>query len=79
MLSKGVTMGARMGGKIKTVTYVLAGALALMACSVLRLGLGSGLYRGFTLAALVVFIISVFFAIISFFDYVSIYIKTPKS
>ena len=78
MLAKGITMGARMGGKIKTVTYVLAGALALMASSVTRLGWGGGLYRGFTLAAVAVFIVSVIIAIVSFFDYIRIYIKAPK-
>ena len=31
MLKKGIALGARMGGKIKTVTYVLSGALALLA------------------------------------------------
>ena len=79
MLAKGVTLAARMGGKIKTVTYVLAGALALMASSVLRLGLSSELYRVLSLSAGAIFIISVIIAIVSFFDYVSVYIKTPKS
>jgi len=79
MLKKGVTMGARMGGKIKKVTYVLAGALALVATSVVRLGIGIDFYHTITLAALVVFVISVVFAIISFFDYLSVYIKIPKN
>ena len=57
MLAKGVAMGARMGGKIKTVTYVLAGALALMASSVTRLGLSEGLYKGLGIAAVAVFVI----------------------
>jgi len=76
MLKKGVAMGARMAGKIKTVTYVLAGALALMASSVVRLGGDAVLYRGLTIAAVAVFIVSVIIAFISFFDYVSVYSKT---
>ena len=79
MLAKGVALGARMIGKIKTVTYIMAGALALMASSVLRLGLSGSFYRSLTLAAVAVFIVSVIIAIVSFFEYVSIYRKTPKS
>jgi len=74
MLKKGVTMGARMGGKIKTVAYVSAGALALLASSVQRLGLDE-FYRIFVTAATVVFALSVIIAVISFFDYVSVWRK----
>jgi len=76
MLKKGIAQGARMGGKIKTVTYILAGALALLATSVLRLGIGVAFYRVLTVAAVVVFLISVILAVVSFFDYVSVYNKT---
>ena len=76
MLQKGVSMGARIGGKVKTVTYVLAGALSLLASSVKRLDIGRGLYNGLTMAAVIVFVISVIIAIISFFDYLSVYNKT---
>ena len=79
MLKKGITMGARMGGKIKTVTYMLAGALALLASSVVRLGIDTNFYRILTIAAVVVFILSVLFSLVSFFDYVSVYIKTPDN
>ena len=77
MLRKGITLGARPGGKIKTITYVLAGALALMASSVVRLGMGRPLYRVLAIAAGVVFVVSVIIAVISFFDYLSVYNKTP--
>ena len=70
-------MGARIGGKIKTVTYILAGALALMASSVKRLAMDGAFYRWLVMAAECVFIISVIFAVVSFFDYVSIYKKAP--
>ena len=76
MLKKGIAMGARMGGKIKTVTYVLAGGIALLASSVQRLGMGAELYNTLAAAAAVVFGISVLIAIVSFFDYVSVYRKT---
>ena len=77
MLRKGISMGARIGGKIKTVTYILAGALALLASSVLRLGMSKTCYKWLTMAAVAVFIISVILAIVSFFDYVIVYNKTP--
>jgi CDP-diacylglycerol--glycerol-3-phosphate 3-phosphatidyltransferase len=76
MIKKGIAMGARMGGKIKTVAYVLAGGLALMASSAVRLGLG-GFYRGIAIAAISVFTVSVIIAIVSLFDYIFVYIKTP--
>jgi CDP-diacylglycerol--glycerol-3-phosphate 3-phosphatidyltransferase len=77
MLKKGIAMGARMGGKIKTVTYILAGGLALLASSLVRLGIGGGVPRGLIISAEVVFLISVIIAVVSFFDYVSVYSKTP--
>jgi CDP-diacylglycerol--glycerol-3-phosphate 3-phosphatidyltransferase len=75
MLRKGIAMGARIGGKIKTVTYILAGACALLAASIVRLGFGDTIYRTVSLAAEVIFIISVIFSALSFFDYVSVYRK----
>ena len=77
MLKKGISLGARAGGKIKTIAYISAGGLALLASSVLRLGMGSGIYRAFTIAAIAVFVVSVIIAVISFFDYVLVYVKTP--
>jgi len=78
MLKKGVALGARMGGKIKTVTYVLAVALALLASSALRLGLDGGFYRVLAMTASVVFVISVIIAVLSFFDYVGVYRGSRK-
>ena len=77
MLKKGITMGARMGGKIKTVTYILAGGLALLAASVIRLSLGSGLSQWIVLASRVVFGLSVLVAVISFIDYLVIFTRSP--
>jgi CDP-diacylglycerol--glycerol-3-phosphate 3-phosphatidyltransferase len=77
MLRKGITMGARIMGKLKTVTYVLAAALALLVSSLLRLGLGSGIIGLVKLGAGVVFFVSVFLSVLSFMDYLSVYRKTP--
>ena len=77
MLKKGIALGARMGGKIKTVAYILAASLALLASSAARLGLDGEFHRWFAFGAKAVFIVSVIIAAISFFDYLSVFIKTP--
>jgi CDP-diacylglycerol--glycerol-3-phosphate 3-phosphatidyltransferase len=75
MLRKGIAQGARLGGKIKTVTYILAGALALLASSLIRLGLSGELFGYVVFAARAVFGFSVILAIVSFLDYVRVYRK----
>jgi len=75
MLKKGITQGARPGGKIKTVTYILAGALALLAASAARLGFDGELYRWLVISARAVFGLSVVMSIVSFLDYVTVYRK----
>ena len=75
MLRKGIAQGARLGGKIKTVTYILAGGLALLASSLARLGLGGELFGYVVLAARAVFGFSVIMAIVSFLDYIRLYRK----
>ncbi|MDR2049712.1 MAG: CDP-diacylglycerol--glycerol-3-phosphate 3-phosphatidyltransferase [Treponema sp.] len=77
MLRKGVAMGARMAGKIKTVAYISACALALLAVSVRRirvLRFGSiGLVPVVSTAAAAVFAVSAALAVFSFADYVRVY------
>ena len=80
MLKKGVTMGARMSGKIKTVFYIVAVGAALLAASVERLDICSlSLLLYIKIGAFVLFIISVILAVVSFADYITIYIKTGKN
>ena len=79
MLKKGAAMGARLCGKIKTVTYIIAGGAALLAVSFKRLGENETLFSYIKTGALVIFIISVIFAVISFIDYLIIYKKTPNT
>jgi CDP-diacylglycerol--glycerol-3-phosphate 3-phosphatidyltransferase len=76
MMRKGVAMGARWGGKIKAVAYMIAGTLALLAASAERLRLAVSFYTAFRLAAIVVFGVSVVIALVSFADYVGVYRKT---
>jgi CDP-diacylglycerol--glycerol-3-phosphate 3-phosphatidyltransferase len=81
MLKKGVTMGASMGGKIKTVTYIIAIGAALFTASIHRLAVLENLYPYFQIGALIIFLISVIISIVSFIDYLLIYnkAKEPKA
>jgi CDP-diacylglycerol--glycerol-3-phosphate 3-phosphatidyltransferase len=73
MLRKGITMGARRSGKIKTFTYITAAAIALFYASLYRLGVAESVQPIVKNAAIAVFCISVLFSVLSFFDYVSVY------
>ena len=79
MLKKGVTMGARISGKIKTVTYIAAAAAALLYVSLLRLGVAEPWQPIFKTAAIAVFSVSVLFSVVSFIDYFSVYRSAGKS
>jgi CDP-diacylglycerol--glycerol-3-phosphate 3-phosphatidyltransferase len=78
MMKRGVAMGARMGGKIKTVAYILAGGLSLLSYTVKLLNCDEKLIKLLSMSAVIVFALAVFFAIISFIDYFSIYQKIGK-
>ena len=84
MLKKGITLGARMGGKIKTVAYIVAGSAALLFVSMERLAVYEPLsvfvlfLPYLKVFALVIFIISVIISIVSFIDYVIVYQKTDN-
>jgi len=78
MLKNGITMGARMGGKIKTVTYIIAGGAALLTVSLQRLSVLEFLFPYFKNGALIIFVIAVVVSFVSFFDYLSVYRKAVK-
>ena len=73
MLRKGVAMGARVSGKIKTVSYICAAAVALLYASLCRLDAAASLQPVVKIAAVVVFGVSVLFSVLSFFDYFLMY------
>jgi len=75
MLKKGITMAARLGGKIKTVAYIVAGSAALLTVSLQRLSLFEFLVPFFKTGTVVIFFISVIISIVSFIDYLMIYLK----
>jgi CDP-diacylglycerol--glycerol-3-phosphate 3-phosphatidyltransferase len=84
MLKKGIAMGARISGKIKTVTYITAAAIALLYASIIRLSALEVLQPVVKIApivkiaAIAVFSLSVLFSVLSFFDYLVVYMKTNK-
>jgi CDP-diacylglycerol--glycerol-3-phosphate 3-phosphatidyltransferase len=73
MLKKGVAMGARISGKIKTVAYIFASGLALLTESFQRLAVLESLHQLFKTGALAVFIISAVLSVVSFIDYLLVY------
>jgi CDP-diacylglycerol--glycerol-3-phosphate 3-phosphatidyltransferase len=83
MQKKGISMGARMGGKIKTVVYISTGILALLVFDLRLLApsfTGSRLFDPhdqlfffLSVPAVVVFWIAVLLSLLSFFDYVRVY------
>jgi CDP-diacylglycerol--glycerol-3-phosphate 3-phosphatidyltransferase len=75
MLKKGIAMGARISGKIKTVTYIIAGAAALLSVSLQRLAVLQTLTPLVKTGARIIFFISVILSLVSFFDYLSVYRK----
>ena len=79
MLKKGITMGARLGGKIKTVSYIVAASAALLTVSLQRLSIFDFLIPYFKTGTLVIFIIAVIISILSFIDYLLVYKKAENS
>ena len=74
LLNKNMAQGARMGGKIKAVTYMIAGGVALLASSARTLGFDAA-FPPLRIVAILIFLISAVFAVISFMDYLTVYRK----
>jgi len=71
-MQKGVAIGARKGGKIKTVLYIVSGFFALFVESALRLGLFNNdyfIFKNFKTISLALFIICLIVSYVSFADY----------
>jgi len=79
MLKKGITLGARIGGKIKTVLYITAIGAALLVSSFERLYIYRDILPFLRTGAFMIFVISVIAAAASFIDYYIIYRKTEKN
>ena len=80
-VQEGVTIGARMGGKTKTVLYILSSFFTLTIESALRLGLLNGedsLVKTGKLICLALFILCLALSYISFADYLISFRKVFK-
>jgi len=79
MIKRGITMGARMSGKIKAVAYMVTGILALGASSLRRLNFDASIFNLVRLVAIVVFILAVLLSLTSFLDYWKLFRKPSES
>jgi CDP-diacylglycerol--glycerol-3-phosphate 3-phosphatidyltransferase len=79
MMKKGIVMGARKGGKLKAVAYMLAGAVALLASTAARLDWPAPVFPRLRLAAAAIFAVSVALSIVSFIDYLGVYRRAGKN
>ncbi len=67
---KGVAIGARKGGKLKTVLYIVAAGFSLAIESTVRLGLDMGsLMHGALTVNFVLYLLAVLVSVASFIDY----------
>lgn len=73
MMRRGIAMGARGGGKLKAVMYMIAGVFALAAASVRLLSLSETWFSVLRWIAVGVFAFSVVLALLSFFDYYRVF------
>jgi len=77
-LRKGIAMGARKSGKLKTVSYITAAAAALFYASLKYLGILESFQEIVKITAIVIFGLSVLISVISFFDYLFVYRSAEK-
>jgi len=86
MQKKGISMGARMSGKIKTVSYITAAIMALLVFNLrlltplfmdfMDVELFRQIYTVFSTVTVVVFWLAVLISLLSFADYVRVYRKS---
>jgi CDP-diacylglycerol--glycerol-3-phosphate 3-phosphatidyltransferase len=81
LAERGVAMGARPGGKIKAVFYMMAGAASLAFWSVRALGALSGYQAAMSVAVFVLYCVAAALSVGSFLDYLAQFRKitsTPR-
>jgi CDP-diacylglycerol---glycerol-3-phosphate 3-phosphatidyltransferase len=69
LAQRGVAMGARSGGKLKSATYMAAGAASLLLVSFMRLDLFAGIRAPFAVAIYALYSLAAVLAVLSFVDY----------
>jgi len=78
MMKHGFAMGARMGGKIKEWVYAFAAIISMLAVSFERTGLCTDCINALWKGAMVFYVLSVIFTVLTFFDYLLFLIKKMK-
>ncbi len=73
MMRRGIAMGARGGGKLKAVMYMVAGLVALAAQSIRLLNLGETVFQYTRWVSVGLFTVSVVLALASFLDYYRVF------
>ena len=66
---QGVAMGARPGGKLKSATYMVAGAVSLIYLALGKLGLLAGALRPLAIVLYAIYALAAVLALASFVDY----------
>lgn len=74
MMGRGVVVAASLWGKLKAITYAVSGVLGVLFVSFERLGLFMVILRPLRISLVVVFYLSAFAAVASFF----VYLKAAK-
>jgi CDP-diacylglycerol---glycerol-3-phosphate 3-phosphatidyltransferase len=78
LAQRGVAMGARPGGKLKSAVYMVAGAASLVYLSLQKLGLIPGFLHSFAIGIYAVYALAAALALISFADYFLQYRKLAR-
>jgi CDP-diacylglycerol---glycerol-3-phosphate 3-phosphatidyltransferase len=78
LAQRGIAMGARPGGKLKSATYMSAGVASLAYMSAARLGLGADILSALGIATLTLFSLAALLAVASFLDYCVQYKKLTE-
>lgn len=78
MYRDGTALAARKGGKLKAVFYFLSGILGLLVLTVERLGALAGYAAAIETAALVVFTAAALLCVVSFADYISVFVQSSR-
>lgn len=79
LVDKGITMGARPGGKAKAVLYMVSGILSLALFSVESLGWFPGIIPAFRVIIAVSYVFAVTLSVASFIDYLVQFRKLSSS
>jgi CDP-diacylglycerol---glycerol-3-phosphate 3-phosphatidyltransferase len=75
LAQRGIAMGARKGGKLKSATYMASGAASLLYVSLSKLSLASELLPPLFIAIYALYSLAALLAVVSFLDYFAQYKK----